>query len=373
MQIPHTELAAAMSFAQPDNIAPLVATHKKLQEEEAKVTAEDRVKSLQRMYSDPQYAQELSAERVYKIQSDALAQAFALGFFKTETLGKGDWPTFKIRNRDKYYNIYYLGQDGGHPKKQRVIRQTFDSVLMIQLTTPEVDWEWRSLQVGDWDEYQRVNSELRYELNLKLDVNATSMLDNGVVASGLRSRLNLHSSIVAANIPDKNYYDLSGEPVAGKLSVEKLKQIIDYAVRYTSDVEIDGPLQIGSIFCSSTNLRDLFDMVDLVSIVSGTGINDPVDTIPVSARNQIFQSGTLNKFFGHPINLVACNRIESGKLYVSTNKPAGILFHKPEYDGFIYDNTPAMHRQNKESLVISTVVQFYMPEPWTYRYMKVQL
>jgi len=138
-------------------------------------------------------------------------------------------------------------------------------------------------------------------------------------------------------------------------------------------VEIDGPLKIGSIFCSSTNLRDLFDMVDLVSIVDGTGINNPVDTIPVSARSQIFQSGTINKFFGHPINLVACNRIAAGTLYVSTNKPAGILFHKPAFDTHIYDNTPAMHRQNKESLVTSTVVQFYMPSPWTYRYMKVAL
>lgn len=317
---------------------------------------------------------ELAAAVVTNVSTDVLAHLFALGFFQEVTLGPSDWPILQTDKRDKNYTCTYLGEDGLPKRKQRVSRRDHSQYLMQKYTTEEVEYPLMNLQTGDVSELDRVQRELAYEIRLGVDNLARALLDAGTYASGLRATLNLHSSIVTANIPDKNYYDESAND-SGTLTIAKLKDILDYYVRFANDVELDGmPLTIKTIYMSSTMIRNIWDFVTLVAGYdsSGTYVQDPKSAVPASMQEGIYTSGKINSVFGYPINIVARNTITAPYLYIASNKPCGFLWRKPAFDEVWANNDPNYRRQNKGSLQMAQCLAMAMPSEWAYRYMKVK-
>lgn len=316
----------------------------------------------------------LAAAVIQNVNSDVLAHTFALGFFQQNTLQPTEWPVIESDNRDKNYSCVTIGEDGSSPQKMRVPRQSHAEYLIRQLVTPEVFYPLMSLQTGNVSQAEKVQQEIAYELRLKLDQLALAVLDAGVKASGLRSTLNLHPSVVTANIPTKNYYDLSAAD-SGTLTLAKLKDVLDYFERFSSDVELDGaPLEIKTIYMSSQQKRDIWDFVSLVAGYNLSGaVQDPKNTVTPDMRQGIFTSGKINSLFGYPVSIVTRNTLAKGTMYISSNKPAALLWTKPAFDKLVINDSPDLLKQNKNSMFMQMAYAMALPSEWTYRFMKVKL
>lgn len=345
-----------------------------LQEAREGVTHEQRRDRLILAGKDDSVKNEMAAARLIKVTNDILAQNFALSFFELMTLADNEWPIIMNENIDKNFTVRYLGENGGQLKKQIVDRRTHIQLLMKTLATQEYEFPLYNVQTGRYDLMAKTEARLTYEMARKLDKVALALLDTAAIATGLRATLNMHPDIVQANLSDKNYFDLNGVGIAGKNGVEKMKQILDYCARFSSDTQDDlEGIQIKAIYMSSLNMRDFWDMTDLVAGYSlGSSVVNPQDTIPIEAKTQIYRSGKLEQMFGYPFAIVTRNTITSPYAYVSTNKPVGYFWQKPSLEQVLHNNSPEYQMLNKNSLWMKKVIQMAVTSEWTYRFMKVK-
>lgn len=344
-------------------------------------TADEVKKRYSQFVTNPEVAHEICAARLIKISNDVLAHTFALSFLELVSLGDSEWPVIVNRHIDKNFKITKLGQNGGAPKKQLVERQTTLQLLMERISTEEYEFPLYNLQVGSTDELNECSARQVYEMTLKLDVLARAILDATAIASGLRATLNLHPSIIAANIPDANYLDLSTIGTSGQWNVEKIKRILDYCARFSADTSDDlGDTTVKAIYLPSTQKRDFWDMCELVSAYSGyagaapTGVvSDPNQTIPHEARMEIWRSGKLESMFGYSFAIVTRNTIAAPYSYVSTNRPMGYFFQKPSQDSYHLDNSSKMIKANKNSIWSAKTIQMAAMSEWTKNFLRVKV
>jgi hypothetical protein len=352
------------------NPATLVQEMAALDEASKGLTREERSKWLQERANRQQEVAD--AVRV-KVNTDVLAQMFGLGFLQSVTLGPSDWPVIETDKRDKHYRCTILGEDGNPRKKQRVLRRAHQEYLMRKFSTEEVEYPLMSIQTGDVNEIEKVRAELTYELALLLDQAAIALLWAAKLASGLRATLDLHSSIVAANIPDANYLDLSASD-SGELTVTKMKLILAYFDSFASDVELDGaPLAVNTMYMPSSLKRDIWDFVTMVAGYSTGSVVDPKATVPLGVGEGIFRSGKINEMFGNPVNIVTRNTIAAPYIYISTNKPCGFAWGKPSMDRVVINNSAEMENKNLNSMKMHKVGTAVIPEEWTYRFAIVKV
>lgn len=316
------------------------------------------------------------ADRVeFRVNADVLAHLFALSFFQNQPLDDDQWPVLTSRFRDSnMLNALTIGEMNGAPKHQYVPNGIHSTHLLEQFSSPIVEYQRRNLQTGDVSEVERVSNEMSYEFNLGLDSLAITLLDAGVLASGLRDTLRLHPSIVAGTIPDKNFMDLTGTDT-GKITVSKFRDILEYFVRW-QDTEPDStPLQINTIYMSVLQLKNIWEFVDLVAGFDSSGalIEDPTKTVPGATREQIFNTGIFRTAYGQEFLIVLRNTIASDIMYISSNKPAGYYFNKPGMAEMFTDDSMEARQKNKGRMSRSVVHQFVMPDEWKYRYLKVQV
>lgn len=348
-------------------------------EARAAITPEERKQKYSHFQSDKEVASEICAARLIKVSNDVLAQTFALPFFELMTLEDTEWPYVYNRHIDKNFSVLYIGQNGGAIKKQVVERQSKLQFLMQRLSTPEYEFPLWNLQTGEEDELDNATQRITYELMLKLDQLAQTLIDAGVKTSGLRNTLNLHPAINAANIPDANSLDLSGTDVSGKWSVEKIKQVLDYAARFSADTSDQlEDLQVKAIYMPSPNKRDIWDFVDLVSAYDGSSgaapvgvISDPKSTVPHEMKTEIWRSNKLEQMFGYKFAIVTKNTLATATNYVSMNRPCGYFWHKPSQDTVVLDNSPKMQKVNKNSIWMAKTIQMTVISEWTKNMMKV--
>ncbi len=344
----------------------------------AAVTPEERKQRYQQ-WGNNEVAQEIAAARLIKVSNDVLAHTFALSFLELMTLGDNEWPYVYNRHIDRNFKVTKIGQNGGAPKKQVVERMTTTQFLMERIASEEYEFPLWNLQIGQEDELDAAQRRITFELMLKIDKLAQGILDANAISSGLRATLNLHPSINASNIPDKNYYDLSGTDTSGKWSVEKFKQILDYAARFTADTSDDlGDMQIKAFYIPSPNKRDIWDFVDLVSAYDGSSgaapagvIADPKSTIPHEVKTEIWRSNRLEQMFGYKFAIVTRNTLATATNYVSTNMPAGYFWTKPSQDEVLLDNSPKMRKVNKNSIWMAKTIQMTGISEWTKNFLKV--
>lgn len=336
-------------------------------------TDAERSETLKASMNDKELHSELSAARMFRVNNDVLAHTFALSFLELSTLGDAEWPIVENDNIDKNFKVTYIGENNGVPKKRVVERRATTQFTMNKITTEEYQFPLWNIQTGRIDKMAECEARIRYELDLKIDQLALTALDAADLSSGLRATLNLHPSIVSANIPDANHLNLNGVESPGDITVEKMKQILDYYERFGEDVQLDGEmLRPKVIFISSTQKRQIWDFVDLVSGYDNTlPSRDPKNTIPTDARVEIYRSAKLEQMFGYKFSIVSRNTIPDGTAWISTNKPAGWFWQKPSMDLFLHDNSMEMQKKNLNSVQMQKVIQFGLPSEWTYRFNKI--
>ncbi len=338
------------------------------------VTDEERSEYLKASMKDPEIRSEMSAHRMFRVNNDVLAHTFALSFFELTTLAEDEWPIIENDNIDRDFKVRYIGENNGTTKKQVVERRTTTELRMKKISTQEYEFPLWDIQIGKLDNMAKCEARIAYELDLQIDDDALTILDAADIASGLPATLNLHPNIIAANIPDGNYLDLSGVELAGKITVEKIKRILDYFERFGEDVDVDRvKLMPKVIYISSLRKRDIWDFVDLVSGYDNSAPSkDPKNTVPNTVRTEIYRGNALEQMFGYKFAIVSRNTIAGDTAWVSTNKPAGWFWQKPAYDLMLHDDSMEMRKKNKNSLQMQKVIQMASPSQWTNRFLKIK-
>lgn len=356
-------------------------------EAKKKMTDDERKELFARhVGGDKQATSELCGAVTQEVNINILGQLFAMSFFETKTYGPADFPIIKAELYDKNFFVSAVGLNGGN-QMQQLAEGVFDYPLLFGFwATPAYEFPLYNLQTGPLNFLNKAIARVTYELGLHLDKVALNLLKANKVASGLTNLMSLHPSIVAANIPSANYLDLSGLASTGYWTVEKMKRILDYAVRFTTDVqpleggELAGPMEVRAVHCSSRRLRDMWDQADIVALVSDAVTGEPVSpqtaptqTVDHDTRAQIWRSGKLEKFLGKPFTLVPNNRLAADEVYVAMNRPAGQFHSKPSFDATYHNQTPEMAARNMESVWMRKCGVFHQTNSQIPNYLVVKL
>lgn len=316
-----------------------------------------------------QRSSELAAYRSFEIQRDIIASMFALSAFQEVDLNPDELPLITRPQTQQHFGVRYTGQDGGFRNAQWTTTRQAEHIEMRTIATDKVGFPLQDIQLGTIQEFDRVNSQLRYDLEMKIDTEAKDAIDDLEAASGLRDLLTLHPQIVAANVPDKNYLDLTSTGTYGtahKLTLPRIKAILSHFAKLrATNLGPYGGINLQSIQISPQNMEDQWDFVDLVSGYSGGP--DPVapqNTVPTSVRDQIFAGGMMNSAWGFSWTTMPNSRLDTGRLYCFTNKPVGWFFTKKSMDRTLRWDSPELQLANENFVAYQRVLQFATVAEW---------
>jgi hypothetical protein len=326
------------------------------------VSIEDRKAMLKRAAADPKgYGRQLAEARVKRIFNNIEAQAMASVFFEIEELGEGDSAFYVVRTRDKAY-ITYIGENGKPSKRQKLHPETPTYVPMDWISSEEVEYPIASLITGNLRYFDEVNTDIQMEIALQKDVWCKTLLDANVNATFPAGTLSPHRLVVTDNLPTGNYLDLQAQ---GSLNLTVFKQILDYAAK--------AGLVVRTIQIPSAHKSQIWDFVSLVAGFTGSGfVEDPKLTVPQEVQLELFRTGKLTNIMGQEVDIVGRNTLALKYLWVSFDKPAGIMYRKPSLDKVIHDTSADKQKENKESLMAKENIGLAMPSPMVPHVLKVR-
>lgn len=323
--------------------------------------------------SDNRVAAELAAYREFEIRRDVLAVPFAFGLYQSINLSDDELPLIRRPQTNQYFNVRYKSQDGGYRGDQWRTTTQVEQILMETIGTDAVEYPLNDIQLGNLNEFDRVNKRLSYDLEMKIDTLAKEALDDAKTTSGLRDLLALHPQIIPANIPDTNYLDLTSTGTYGpahKLTINRIKAILAHIARFGVGIDPDVPQGLGiqSMQISPQNISDVWDYIDLTAgyNLSGATVN-PADTVPEEVRSAIFSSGVFNSAWGYSWATVPNARLDTGRLYVLTNQPIGWMFTKTQFDKTIRWDGPDWQLKGINAIAMQRVLKFVTVDEWKYR------
>jgi len=336
---------------------------------------------MQASEGDREKSKELASYRTFEITTDLMPGPFAGAGFQSINLSADEMPQIITPQSRQYFNVYWMGQDGGTKRAQWRTMREAESLEIALLNSDKVEYPLVDLQRGDVNQFDKVNTQLRWDMDWKIEKLALeSMLANRQL-SGMRAKLNVHPDIIQDNIPDSNYLDLTNVATYGADGVwtlARLKALLRYFAMwgYTAGADPDGPIQLKSMIMSPLNAQDAWDYVDLVSGFdsSGTfGKSNPVDTVSTAQRDAIMSNGGLmQSAWGHSWTTQFNARIIKGRLYAMTNQPIGWQFTKTDWDKTFEWKDDVDHViQNMGEIMMRKAISFVQPELWGYRYLIV--
>lgn len=309
---------------------------------------------------------ELNAYRQFEMLRDMYAMPFAMAAFQSINLSADELPLIINPKARQYFGVRYIGQDGGARQDQWREAKDIQQFEMRAISTDKIEFPLIDIQQGNVNRQTVINDQLRFDMEMKLDSLAQDQIDAAKTTSGLRDLLALHPLIIAANIPDKNYLDLTGtDPQV--LTIAKWKTILSHVNSYGPGTDPDRSLTISTVIMSPQNVRDQWDYINLVSGFAGVGTVQPRDTVPIGVREDIFRTGMMNSAWGYTWNAIPNNRIPKGRLYVFMNQPLGWFFTKTEFDQLLLWDGPDQQEENLGQIVWKRVFQFVVPDLWKYR------
>jgi hypothetical protein len=320
---------------------------------------------------------ELSDYRVFELNYDIMASPWALAAFQIVNLQADELPMIDIpRSRNlQRFTVHSMSIDGQTTSNQWITAREIVQIEMEMLATEKMRYRLWDLQQGDVNQSQSIERELRYDIDMNVDALGLANLNANLVTSGLRDVLKLHPNIIAANIPDKNYLDLTASD-AGKLTVAKLRTILTHIAQFGSAGSVDEQFQISNIQISPQNISDPWEFVSLVSGYDSSDANQdqPKNTVPSSVRDSIYNTGMFTSAWGYNFSWTPNPQLNKGKMYVFTNKPVGWVFLKPELDRMLTwdDRThPDFAERNYGEMMFRKAIKIYMPDLWRQRYLVV--
>lgn len=321
---------------------------------------------------------ELAAYREVEIISDVLATPWALAAFQQVNLNPDELlMARRPRSRNlQHFQVRSIGMDGGPRLETWKTMQSAEAFGMDMVTTDRVGWPLLDLQMGNIAVGDQVNESLKYDMAMKIDSMAKANIDAAQCNSGLRATLNLHPSIVAANIPDTNYLNLNGVDDPGVLSIGKLKTILMHIAQFGSAGGADLPISIKTIMYSPQNIRDSWDFTNLVSCFEGSGTVQPHDTVPTAVRESIFNTGVMSSAWGMSWSWMPNAQLDKGRMYILTDQPLGWMLTKTELDKVFTwgpEVSPDYALKNRSETMMRKALRFWFPNEWRYRIVIVDL
>jgi hypothetical protein len=324
-----------------------------------------------------QYMKELATYRVFELTNDVMASPWVLGAFQIVSLEPDELPLIKFpRSRNfQRFQVMSMSIDGQATHDQWRSTRDILQIEMEMISTEKIRYRLYDLQQGDVNQSQAIQTEMLYDMDMKIDGLALANLVANLTEEGLRDDLSIHPNIQAENIPDKNYLDLSNDN-PGKITVAKLRTILGHIAMFGSIGGVTEQFQISNIQISPQNLTDPWEFV---SLVSGFDTNDssqdlPVNTIPESVREEVYNTGMFSNAWGYNFSWTPNPQLRKGRLVVFTNKPIGWVFIKPEFDNiYTWDDkiSPTYAEKNYGETMYRKAIKIYMPKLWRQRFLVV--
>lgn len=337
---------------------------------------EELSKLIAESYHNPERARELNAYRVFELTNDVLASPFALSAFQSINLSADELPMI-MRPQSFLYNrftVRSIGQDGGAKQDQWRTTGAAETMEVELISTDKIEYPLYDIQTGNINVFDDINRKLQYDLEMHIDKLAQDNIDSAAMTSGLRDLLNVHPLIDETNIPDTNYLNLNTlfPGNAGKLTIQKLKYILNHIAMFGSVGGADEQFSLASIILSPQNIRDPWDFTDLTYETAPNAVL-PKDTVPTPTRESIYNTGMFTSAWGFNFNWMPNPRISKGRMYAMTNKPIGWLFTKTEFDKVLRWEGPDQVEYNYGQVLMQRCLKFVMPDLWRSRILIIDL
>jgi|GEM_PF-3143083 len=325
------------------------------------------VASLMMTGSDKQ-RNEIASARLQKINLNILEDLDGLDFFELVTLVHNEIPQL-ILERDQRWRASQIGMHGGAPFDSFHNLDTLAQFVPYILKSDIATYPIMSPIIGRFDEVaDRVNNRVSYDWDRKMDTDLFELMDANYEGTFANTSeiYDLDSRI--QNFPTGNLIDTTATP---GVNLDMFKSIF----QHFENMGKNGP-KVRTIWIPSGELSNLWSMGSVVSGFSG-GAVQPGQEISQDLRNQILTRGVIGNLFGYSFQLRTSNIADASYVRVSTDRPFGILFQKPEFDRvkrYSEDELEARNGiQNHEGIQISKVVVPIVPSPWKLNSLKVQI
>jgi len=315
------------------------------------ISKADKKKLLKELATDKEVRKEYAMQILPKVELNVYADTFVNQFFQMGTIDT-DEPMEYVLEETVDQPVLHMNSHGGQPS--RVFTRDGEVVQLYpyQITSPRVHVNKSSLMQGNLGAESQMRESVERGLVRRQEVDMWSVLEEGLVETGLQDETGLVFDDRIKNYPDSNVLDVS-DVTNGQLTKQLFIEMINHFTRLG--------LSIQNIYIPNNRLTDIYEWV---SVTSGydTGAVDAPDTIPTSLQESIMTSGILSNMFGYNVNLVPVNTLpgtveESDDnevpVWVSTNQPAGHFMNVPRLSyGYSDEDTHRVYFQTVQGAVM---------------------
>lgn len=313
-----------MKYVLPENqrlMAPAIAAR---EEARKQWKNEDRAAKWKETYGNPEKAAEFAAHRIESFNLTINPELIASELFEFVPLGEGD--RIQINTTyDDTYEVKEINQMGQMPHTDWVNKDTVAMRDVYMIQTELVTYPLMDIVQGNINKSDEVNRNLNFSYMNKIDLDVWTLFTSIFTAAFTTNTVyRLNSRVVAANIPTTNIVDASSE---GALTVKALKMLLAHCEKAGVEPRV--------LYMSVQDKSDMWDWTPAISSYAAytTGAPyDPTQIVPNDKYAEIWNSGKITSIFGYPITIRTLNWLDTGKVYVATNKPSGKLYYKPAFE-----------------------------------------
>lgn len=226
---------------------------------------------------------------------------------------------------DNEAKIFQISQHGNAPTQGVVMQGDTVFVQPYWVTSDEVSMSRFNLRMGDISNEEKMRARAAKGMRKKIESDAKTILDNGLITSGVADIAGIDIDSDVSEYPDKTVYDLSSE---GAITMKVFKEILKHFMLLGK--------RVMNIYVPATKMTDLWDWMSMPAGYSdGSGVTAD-DVVPGSIQEQIVRTGTVNNLFGYPVNLIPVNTLNGNSangdvdIWVRASEGAGEYRTFPE-------------------------------------------
>jgi hypothetical protein len=304
-------------------IEPALASREALKKQ-FPLTNKERSEAWKATYGSRELSADFAAHRVEKFNLTILPDLIANEIFELVPMEEGQ--RIEI---DKTYSAEYevseITAHGNRPQKSWVLKDTVAMYDPYRIKTDKIHYPINSVIQGNISKSDEVNGDLEFSLRSEVDSDAWTLFTGIFDTFTENAVYRLHSRVNSSNIPTTNIVDASSE---GALTLGAMKLALAHCAMAGIIPRI--------FYVSPQDIADTWDWTPVVAGYSGGDKVKAVDVLSQEKFGQLMQSGKINDLFGYPVIFRTVNTLASGKVYMSSNKPAGKLYYWPSRDKVRY-------------------------------------
>jgi len=310
---------------------------------------------------DVQAFQELNSLRIITIDNFVTAQANALAFFNVVPLKADEQPYLRNTTRQEV-KCRFIGEDG-KPRTMQAAKLQSDTQLPLRmLSSDDIEFKIFDMYKGEIADDAKSQFDVAYDLSMKINAELWTLIKGQVgdnfnyTGSAKQARtLNLHSSIITANLPTGNLITLASNSNSTKFRFDVLRAIAQWCLQWGTSTLSTGEIVPVTVYVPSLHVGDMLDELTLGS----------VDNAMVQEIKDVGYVVSLGR---KKFNIVGDATLDPAayRCYVRTNQSLGDHFTKPAGDRMFPSTagySDAERKANKASMSAQKVYGAVAPEP----------